>query len=132
MFAELDDTDVLASIKVWTSHPDRILSRLCSDLLNRSLFRVEIQNNPFDEERVKDLRMKAMKKFDLSEEDVKYFVQSDQVINKAYVADNYNINMLMSNGRLVDVAEASDLLNIQSLSKTVTKYFVWYPKELEA
>ena len=41
------------------------------------------------------------------------------------------VRILMSNGKLVDVAEASDQLNIQSLSKTVSKYFICYPKELK-
>jgi hypothetical protein len=36
----------------------------------------------------------------------------------------------MNNGNLIDVAAASDLLNIQSLSKTVTKHFICYPKDL--
>ena len=57
-------------------------------------------------------------------------VITGKVNNSAYNANQFNINILMNNGNLIDVAAASDLLNIQSLSKTVTKHFICYPKDL--
>jgi len=44
----LDDVDILTSIKTWTGHSDPILAALCKRLINRDLFRCEIQTNPFD------------------------------------------------------------------------------------
>ncbi|MGK0430836.1 MAG: hypothetical protein ACJARX_002515, partial [Psychroserpens sp.] len=32
-------------------------------------------------------------------------------------------------GKVVDIAKASDQFNIKALSKSVTKYYICYPKE---
>jgi uncharacterized protein len=130
-FSRLDDTDVLASIKVWCHHEDKILSTLCSNLLDRKLFRVVMQNTPIPASKRKQLEERARKKFGLSKNESQYFVITDTVNNSAYNANHFKINILMNDGRLVDVAQASDQLNLQSLSKTVTKYFICYPKDLE-
>ena len=47
-FAKLDDYDIITSIKTWSDNSDRTLSILCQYLLNRKLYKVKIQNNPFD------------------------------------------------------------------------------------
>lgn len=129
-FSKLDDSDVIASIKVWCDGPDRILSRLCMNLLDRKLFKIEIQNTAISSEYKNKLIEKTMKLYGISAKEAAYFVFTDKVNNSAYNASKFNINILMSNGQLVDVAQASDQLNLQSLSKTVTKYFICYPKEL--
>lgn len=129
-FSKLDDSDVIASIKVWSDHKDKILSTLCLNLLNRKLFRTEIQNTPISGTYKNELIKKACKKYGLTKKEASYFVITDIVNNSAYNATNFKINILMSNGKLVDVAKASDQLNLQSLSKTVTKYFICYPKDL--
>jgi hypothetical protein len=38
------------------------------------------------------------------------------------------INILTNQGRLIDIAQASDQLNISVLSAPVTKYYMFYPK----
>jgi hypothetical protein len=49
------------------------------------------------------------------------------LINKAYNQDKQNINLLMKNGQIVDLGEASDNLNISALAQPVEKYFLCYP-----
>lgn len=129
-FSKLDDNDVVASIKVWSECDDVILSKLCSNLLDRKLFRVEMQNLPIAGQFKQDYLRKVSKKYKITSEEAAYFVFTDTVNNSAYNATDFNINILMKNGSLVDVAEASDLLNLQSLSKTVTKHFICYPKDV--
>jgi HD superfamily phosphohydrolase len=129
LFAKLDDTDVSASIKGWTVHEDVILSRLCNNLLERKLFRIEMQNTPLKGSYKEIFIEKVMRSYQLSRKEAGYFVFTDKVNNSAYNASKFNINLLMGNGELVDVAKASDQLNIQSLSTTVTKHFICYPKE---
>ena len=130
-FSKLDDYDVMASIKVWSESDDKILRKLCSNLLERRLYKIELQNSAISASHKNKLIEKACKLYKVSVKEASYFVISDTVNNSAYNANSFNINILMSNGELVDVAQASDQLNIQSLSKTVTKYFICYPKELE-
>ncbi|MCC6372983.1 MAG: HD domain-containing protein [Bacteroidia bacterium] len=130
LFSKLDDYDVVASIKVWSECDDKILSRLCDNLLNRKLFKVEIQNTPIAPSHKNKLLQRTIKEYGINRHEAQYFVFTDLVNNSAYNANSFNINILMNNGQLLDVAEASDLLNLQSLSKTVTKYFICYPKEM--
>ena len=127
-FAELDDFDVFASIKIWTKSKDKVLSILSQNLVNRQLFRNEIQNKPFSNELVADLKHKVAALYDISQADAEYFVFSDVARNSAYNPFNDRINILFKDGKVQDITEASDQLNIEILSKIVTKYFLCYPK----
>ena len=127
-FAELDDFDVFASIKIWTKSKDKVLSILSQNLVNRQLFRNEIQNKPFSNELVADLKHKVAALYDISQADAEYFVFSDVARNSAYNPFNNRINILFKDGKVQDITEASDQLNIEILSKIVTKYFLCYPK----
>src|SRR5690606_34555290 len=129
-FSTLDDSDVSASIKVWADNEDKILARLSSSLLERKLFRIEMQTDEIPKKYSEDLISRVCKAYSIDKKDAHYFVFTDKVNNSAYNASEFNINILMGNGELLDVAKASDQLNIQSLSTTVTKHFICYPKEL--
>ncbi len=41
-FVDLDDNDIWSALKVWTSHPDTVLSILSDGMVNRRLFKIEI------------------------------------------------------------------------------------------
>jgi HD superfamily phosphohydrolase len=129
-FSKLDDSDVDVSIKVWTDYEDKILSKLCQNLLERKLYKIEIQNEPFSQSYSQTFIDRVCTLYAIDKKDAHYFVIQDVVNNSAYTANQFNINILMNDGKLIDVAQASDQLNIQSLSKTVSKYFLCYPKEL--
>ena len=129
-FTQLDDNDVVASIKAWADHKDVILSVLCQNLLNRKLFRVELHNEAIPDKTFKELTQLVCKKYNITPQEAHYFVFRDTVNNSAYNARHVNINVLNDEGQLTDVARASDLYNLQSLSQTVTKHFICYPKDL--
>jgi HD superfamily phosphohydrolase len=127
-FASLDDNDIMTSVKVWSSHKDKVLSALCNRLINRKLLKVEMQNQPFKELKINELKEKIKKDFKLNDQEVEYFVFSGNVINDAYRADKISINILFKDGTVADIAKASDQLNIDVLAKTVKKYYLCYPK----
>jgi len=58
------------------------------------------------------------------------FVFSANIQNNAYNPEQDRISVFYKNGETKDIAEASDQLNISSLSTPVTKYFLCYPKTL--
>lgn len=128
-FAELDDFDVFASIKMWTKSNDKVLSILSQNLVNRQLFRNEIQNKPFGIGLVSGLKEKVAALYKISHDDADYFVFTDIARNSAYNPFNDRINIIFRDGKVQDITEASDQLNIDILSKTVTKYFLCYPKQ---
>lgn len=129
-FADLDDSDIISAIKQWRSDDDQVLSYLSEHLLARKLFKVELQNEPFDEEKISALRSSLKKFTALPAADYDSLVIADTTSNHAYNPTTETINILFKNGRVKDVGEASDLLNISALKKPVTKYYVCYPREL--
>ena len=58
-----------------------------------------------------------------------YFVFTGEVSNQAYEPKNKKINILFKSGKIQNIDMVSDQLNLKPLSKTVTKYYICYPKE---
>lgn len=127
-FSKLDDQDIFTSVKVWRAQHDPILSQLCTMFISRNLYKVEISSEAPDPERVQKLKEKAAESLQLSPQEVGYFVFTDQIENRAYNAGSGNINILMKNNTIIDIAKASDLSNLESLDKTVTKHILCYPR----
>lgn len=124
----LDDDDVMSAIKVWCNHPDKVLSTLALILKDRILPKVELSNEAFTEEKIMAIKQWVMADKGISEEDARYFVFTDSIKNRAYNLTHFNIKILYKDGQLLDIAKASDQLNIEALTKSVTKYFLCYPK----
>lgn len=129
-FVDLDDADILASIKVWRKHPDPILSYLSKSIVNRRLFKIKLASQPFSARSIEALRMKAVKHFSIPYNDAHSYVFSDHITNKLYELDVDDIMVLLKNGKTVSLEKASDIA-LSTLSKSVKKYFLCYPKELD-
>ncbi|MGF7140891.1 HD domain-containing protein [Roseimarinus sediminis] len=129
-FIDLDDTDIMASIKVWRRHPDPVLSYLSKAIVNRKLFKIALASKPFPARRIDELRSKAVQHFKLDMDDAHFYVFSDHITNKLYELDVDDIMVLLKNGKTVTLEKASDIA-LGALSKSVKKYFLCYPKELD-
>ncbi|MEI6488886.1 MAG: HD domain-containing protein [Bacteroidota bacterium] len=127
-FALLDDYDIMASVKVWMTHNDDVLAMLCTNLLNRNLFKIELRNNPFKPAEIKKEKERIKKVYHLKKNEVNYFVFSGNIQNDAYRADKIRINILSKDGKIMDITDASDQLNIKVLAKTIKKYYLCFPK----
>jgi len=127
-FALLDDDDILASAKVWCNNSDRVLSMLANGLVNRKLFSVELDNQPFRADRVAEIRDRVAEELSMSPRETEYLVVSDSISNYAYSDMDDRITIMDKHGNTRDIAEASDILNISVLSLTVRKYFLCYPR----
>lgn len=129
LFCQLDDIDIMSSIKEWTQHPDTVLSVLSKNIIERKLLKIELQDNKFDTLYVKNIRDKVAKNYGIDSENCSHLVFTNQIENKAYNPKKDKINLLFKDGRIVDIAGASDQLNISVLGQTVTKHFLCYPKD---
>ncbi len=127
-FSRLDDYDIISAMKIWMDHPDFVLRNLCEMLLNRNLLKVKLKKKPVPSVKLKKCKEKVQKMYRLSEPEAAYFVFSGEVNNVAYSSGNTKIEILHRNGRISDVANASDQLNLKALSIPVTKYYICYPK----
>ncbi|PLX18284.1 MAG: phosphohydrolase [Salinivirgaceae bacterium] len=129
-FALLDDTDVITSLKVWQNCDDKVLSLLSKMYVNRSLFKIKLQKEPFDEEFIALKKMEVVKKFGMTASEAEYFVVTDHLTNNAYKPDSGKIMILKKDGQTADLAEVSDMFDHEMLYKTVKKYFLCYPRGL--
>jgi HD superfamily phosphohydrolase len=129
-FSQLDDHDIFTSIKVWAEDGDKILSRLCKNLIERHLYQVEISNQAPELYVIDEMVQKAMDQFNLEEDDASYFVFTDTIKNNAYKPGDGSIQILMKDGSVLDIAQASDNSNLEALAKTVKKYIFCYLKDL--
>ncbi|MEC3879257.1 HD domain-containing protein [Parapedobacter sp. 10938] len=129
-FLRLDDTDIWSAVKTWAHHSDGILQRLCAGLVARSLYHTELHAVLPGEEQLAQLRAEAVNHFDIDGADVDYYVWVQSIENSAYEPNNGTIKILMKDGSIQDIAEASDLSNLETLSRKVQKFAVSFPKEL--
>ena len=129
LFCQLDDFDIMTSIKEWTKHSDKVLSVLSQKIIQRKLLKIELQDNEFDASYIDKIRNKAAQVYELNPKDCGHIVFTNKIDNKAYNPKKDKINLLFKDGSIVDIAEAADQLNISVLAQTVTKHFLCYPKE---
>lgn len=129
-FSRLDDTDIWSAVKTWAYHDDGILSMLCSRLISRSLYHTELYSSAPNEQFVAGLIDRAVAHFGIDRADADYYVWVQSIENSAYEPNTGAIKILMKDGTIKDIAEASDLSNLETLSRKVRKFAVSFPKEL--
>ncbi len=129
-FSKLDDTDILAAIKLWQDHDDFVLSTLCQMVIHRRLLKIKLKKKPIDTVTVEKHLNYFKTEYGISDYEATYFVFTGKIENTAYHTEKQNINIIRKSGKIIDVAKASDHLNLKTLSKKVTKYYMCYPKLL--
>lgn len=128
-FVNLDDNDIWSALKVWASHSDTVLSVLSAGMVNRRLFKIEITETKPNENNQRIRLEKYMKKYGISEAEARYFLSSDVVTTDMYSKKDDSIDILYKNGTVKDISKASDMLNIELLSKKVEKYYFAYLRD---
>lgn len=129
-FTRLDDYDIWGAIKVWAESKDKILAYLCNALLGRKLFKISISPEKPDPLKTSIMKKNIIKSFEIKKKDLSYFFSEGVLSNEAYVAKGEKINILTKEGKVVDVAQASDLPNIKALGRIVKKFYLCCPKSV--
>lgn len=124
-YFELDDVDILMALKQFVHYPDRILQSLAKGIIFRKLFRVELQNDPFSEEYLGQIKSRLVQQFQFDEEDFEYLFKNDIERNHTYDVNYDEIQILFKNGNVVPI---SKLLDINVRPGVVEKHFLFYPK----
>jgi HD superfamily phosphohydrolase len=123
-FVLLDDNDIWTALKVWTTHPDRVLSTLSLAMINRQLFKVEVGSEPFAADRLAELTDRIVRQLRLAPEEVHYFLDMQRLEKRMYEPADDSIDILYNDGTIRNIAEASDMLNLPLLEKQVKKYYL--------
>jgi hypothetical protein len=129
MYEELDDSDLWSAMKAWKHHDDKILATLATDMLNRKIFKVIVNEMPFTEEEITDTATQIAAEMGISTEEAKEYMMHVSNIGKdMYDVNDDSIAILYKDGSIKDISEASELLNVQLLSKKITKYYLCYQR----
>ncbi len=128
MYAELDDSDIWSALKVWKHDDDRILATLATDMLDRHLFKVEVTEERPDEDYIHGIAAQIARAIGINETDAHYLITLTEIGKDMSNPDDDSIGILYKDGTVKDIAEASEILNVQLLSKKIRKYYLCYQR----
>ncbi|MBX2930713.1 MAG: HD domain-containing protein [Chitinophagaceae bacterium] len=123
-FCELDDSDFSFAVKQWSKHPDFVLNTLCKGLLNRNLYKIKLQYEPFKTTYINKLQQKAMQRFNVDESLIQYFVHTGTANNTLYKTEDEKINILYKDGTVKDISTIDNPLIHQTISSPVKKFYI--------
>ena len=128
MYSELDDSDIWSALKAWKHSDDRTLSLLAESMLDRHLWHVEVSEERPSQERLDEIVKNIAKKEGISLTDATYLMSLTEIGKDMYNPDDDSIGILYKDGTIKDISEASEILNVQLLSKKIRKYYLCYQR----
>jgi len=124
-YALLDDNDVLSAIKAWISGDDKVLSVLSKSFINRCLFRGELLNAPLDDNQKEVLNRQYAQAIGISEKEASYLWCEHVSTSNTYSEKADSIDILYSDGTVRDIADASEILDLEALTRKPTKRYLF-------
>ena len=128
MYEELDDSDFWSAMKAWRHSPDKILSTLATDMLDRHIFIVEVHEEPIPQERIQQLQYDIAARMEIPVEDAHYLMDVVTLQKDMYSPTDDSIDILYKDGTIKPITQASELLNVELLSRKVSKYYLCYQR----
>lgn len=123
-FCELDDIDFSFAIKSWSKHSDFVLSTLTKRLLNRQLYKIQLQSDSFNEAEIDAMKQKAIAQWNIDASLVDYFVQTGSANNTMYKTTDEKINILLKDGTVKDISMVDNPLIHQTISAPIKKFYI--------
>ena len=124
-YTMLDDSDLLSAIKVWSTLQDTTLHELCLAFTNRRLFKGERINDALSNEQRLGLIKRYMEQFNISEQDAEFFFVEHVSTSNTYSENGESIGIFFKDGSVRDIAEASDMLNMETLTYKPQKRYLF-------
>lgn len=123
-FARLDDFDIIASLKMWSHSSDYVLAFLSRSILDRKLFKTELQNEPFSNKNIEQIKLRVATHLP-PDTDINYLVFTGTESNQTYNNIKDEIKILSKNQTVSSITE---IMDYELHSKIVTKHYLCYPK----
>lgn len=127
-YIDLDDNDIWSAVKVWKDSDDKVLALLSNDLIERRPFRVEIHDEEVSDERIAELHKELAEHFGITPDDAWFLISLNTIQKDMYDIHDDHISILNKDNTLKDIAEASEILNVELLSKKIRKYYLCYQR----
>ena len=125
-FCQLDDFDIISSVKEWSTHEDTVLSTSCKNPLNRKVVKCKLQTERFDDEFVQIKKQEAAEQLNISIEEAGYFVFTGEAANTTYTQGDEHINIIFKDGSVKNISGVDNPLIHQTLSMPVKKFYICY------
>jgi HD superfamily phosphohydrolase len=125
-FCTLDDYDVMAAIKGWCNHEDKILSFLSRGILNRELLKVKYYSEPIEKKWIEEKTAEAMQKMNITAEEASWLVFTGIASGSTYNFEDERINILFKDGSVKDISAVDDPLIGKNLGGKIKKYYFCY------
>lgn len=127
-FSHLDDNDIWVTLKAASNCDDAILASLANMILNRDLLKIQIANQAFSSEDLKDKQQYFMQKLHLTATEIDYFVFSGSLSTQGYNLDEQPIQLCSLDGSLTLFDASSEIAHFPILTRKDYKYFLAFPK----
>ena len=124
-YALLDDNDVLSAIKAWISCDDKVLSALSESFVNRRLFRGELLEKPLTDSQKTELNKEYATLLGVSEKEAEYRWSEHISTSNTYSEKADTIDILYSDGTVRDIADASEILDLEALTRKPIKRYLF-------
>jgi uncharacterized protein len=125
LYCELDDNDIMTSIKVWQKHEDSILSELCHMVAERRLYKVVLSTSSLDKQYLA-AKNKIQQEHNINDDIIDYYISTGVASNNTYNVNDERIQIAMKNGHVSDISEIDNPVVHQALAKSVHKNYLCY------
>ena len=125
-FCGIDDYDLHAAIKSWSTHEDKVLSILCKGIINRQLLKTKYFGEPVDKNLLEEKTKEACFKHNLTREEAGWLVFTGEAASSTYNFEDEHIYILFKDGSVKDISEVDNALINQNMRGKVKKYYICY------
>ncbi len=137
-YCNLDDTDIIYSLKHWMHCQDPVLRDLSRRFIHRSFLRVTyLEKAPTKDDLAEWQGLVAAwlaDKFSLpisqANDSARYYLDHGKVKHVAYRSDREPIHVIAHNGVVRELSAVTDNAAVAALTQLVEKPYVCYPKEV--
>lgn len=138
-YCDLDDTDVLYSLKRWMRSDDPVLADLCRRFINRDFFRVTFLSEPPEaallatwRDQVADwLVAEGLAPAEQAPHDAAYYLTHDFSGHSAYKRTQNSIGILSRDGQVRELSEMTDTGTVAEMTQVVEKPYICHPKGVD-
>jgi HD superfamily phosphohydrolase len=138
-YLQIDDTDILFSLKQWMQGDDPVLADLCRRFINREFFRLTFLPREPNAPQIESWRRQVAdwlvdqnlvsrnEAFDAA----RHYLTVDASHHTAYDSDREMIGVLDREENVRELSEMADTAAISALTNFVVKPYVCYPKPVD-
>jgi hypothetical protein len=97
-------------------------------MVDRHLFKVEVTEDRPTDEYIEEKLNQIAAAMDITKDDARYMLTLTEIGKDMYNPEDDSIGILYKDGTVKDIADASEILNVQLLSKKIRKYYLCYQR----